>query len=335
MLERQVFMHVILPETRIYNGKPFPLCIAPPPNRADLKTSPAAVISYLKTHSDHVLALLRSHSVVLFRDFASSVSTPEMFATVITSSLALKKLPYSLGNAVRTPVVGDLVFTANESPPEKPIPFHHELAQTPMYPSKILFYCEKPANTGGETPVLLSEAVYNDLSKAYPDFLYKLERHGVIYSRVMSPHDRPHSAIGRGWHGTFGARNRKEAEKKLMQRGYKWEWLGDGEEANLREMSPALPAVVSSNGRKAFFNQIYAVWGGWRDEFNKPQQSVRAGDGSSLSEDCMRGLARIMKKHEVAIPWKRGDFMLIDNMMAMHSRKTFTGKRRVLASLVK
>ena len=33
------------------------------------------------------------------------------------------------------------VLTTNESPPESPIPFHHELAQTPNPPSHISFFC--------------------------------------------------------------------------------------------------------------------------------------------------------------------------------------------------
>lgn len=333
--EPTVFNHVTLPEAHIYNEKAFPLCLTPPDDRPDLKENTEAVVSYFKTHSAHVYDLLRSHGVLFFRDFASESSTPQMFADIVSKSLGLENFPYALGNAVRTAVVDQVVFTANESPPEKPIPFHHELAQTPLYPSKLLFYCEKTADTGGETPILLSGQVYNDLATAYPSFLEKLETKGVIYSRIMTPRDRPESAIGRGWRGTFHATCREQAEERLAAKGYEWEWIGDGEDANLKEKSPALAAVVETNGRKAFFNQIYAVWGGWRDEFNTPENCVIAGDGTPLDAEAMQGLGQIMMRHEVSIPWQKGDFMFIDNMQAQHSRKTFTGKRRVLASLAK
>lgn len=151
----------------------------------------------------------------------------------------------------------------------------------------------------------------------------------------MTPHDRPHSAIGRGWRATFRVNTRSEAEKVLSDRGYSFEWLASDEHSSLREISPVLPAVVNTSGGYSFFNQIAAVWGGWRDEFNTPQQCVRAGDGSLLDPKSMDALAAILDRHRVAIKWKRGDFMFIDNMQAQHSRATFTGRRRVLASLAK
>ena len=34
------------------------------------------------------------------------------------------------------------------------------------------------------------------------------------------------------------------------------------------------------------------------------------------------------------VPWQKGDVTLVDNYVAMHGRRTFSGTRRVLASLV-
>lgn len=108
------------------------------------------------------------------------------------------------GNAVRRNVVGDRVFTANESPPDRRIPFHHELAQSPTYPHRVLFFCDVPAAVGGATPLLDSNRVYVKLRELVPRFVDELERKGVRYTRIMTMDDRPSSAIGRGWRGTFG-----------------------------------------------------------------------------------------------------------------------------------
>jgi hypothetical protein len=54
-----------------------------------------------------------NHGAVLFRGF--DVTTAPLFAEAIEATGA-PNLPYVGGAAVRTPVVGDRVFTANESP---------------------------------------------------------------------------------------------------------------------------------------------------------------------------------------------------------------------------
>lgn len=324
----------VLAQAREYGGVIFPLCITPKADAKDLKEDASAVVKWAEDNRLEIESLLSRHGAIIFRGFAASVSTPEDFAAFVERGLALPNFPYVGGNAVRTAIVGDRVFTANESPPEKPIPFHHELAQTPRYPRRLLFFCERPPDTGGETPILLSTAVYDELRALHPAFLDKLEACGVRYRRVMTAHDRPHSAIGRGWRATFNADTRASAEATLRARGYEFEWLGPGEDAQLREISPVLDAVKRvPNGRLAFFNQLTAVWGGWRDELNTPQGCIRAGDGSALDEDAMEATARIMANHAVAVPWLRGDMLYLDNLQAQHSRNSFSGKRRVLASL--
>ena len=34
------------------------------------------------------------------------------------------------------------------------------------------------------------------------------------------------------------------------------------------------------------------------------------------------------------MPWQQGDVALVDNFVTMHGRRTFTGTRKVLASLI-
>lgn len=326
------FAHPSLPEARSYNGVVFPLVLAPPLHLPELSTNTALAHAYMAKHRATIDALLQKHSVLLFRNFAQN--TPQDFANVVQDCLALPNFPYVGGNAVRTSIVGDRVFTANESPPDKPIPFHHELAQTPRFPTRLLFFCAQPAEKGGETPILYSPAVYSDLRDRCPEFIEKLEKAGVRYSRIMTKYDRPHSAIGRGWLGTFAAETRAQVEHALRAKGYEWKWGSDEEDATLKEISPVLKAVhVAKDGRRSFFNQLFAVWGGWKDEYNDPASCVTAGDGSLLDPESMRAVGEVMRSHRISIPWQKGDIMYIDNMMAQHSRAPFSGTRRVLASL--
>ena len=112
---------ISIPEQRIVDGRPFPLVLAPA-DGSDTATSMPAFLSWLKAHAGEVDDWVRDHGAVLFRGFP--LATPEDFAALIDEGLGVENMPYVGGAAVRTSVVGDRVFTANESPPSEPIPFH-------------------------------------------------------------------------------------------------------------------------------------------------------------------------------------------------------------------
>ena len=61
--------------------------------------------------------------------------------------------------------------------------FHHEQAQSPRWPSKLFFCCEKAADAGdgGQTGVCRSDQVLDQLTKKHPQFVRKCEDLGVKY----------------------------------------------------------------------------------------------------------------------------------------------------------
>lgn len=59
----------------------------------------------------------------------------------MVTSFGFDSLPYVGGAAVRYQLA-ERVFTTNESPPSEKIPFHHEMAQVPKFPTKLFFSCQ-------------------------------------------------------------------------------------------------------------------------------------------------------------------------------------------------
>ena len=50
----------------------------------------------------------------------------------------------------------------------------------------------------------------------------------------------------------------------------------------------------------------------------------------------MNDISNFADTIKVAMPWKKGDLMILDNEMEAHSREPFTGKnRKVFAMLLK
>lgn len=119
-----------------------------------------------------------------------------------------------------------------------------------------------------------------------------------------------------------------------MKQGTKIEWLPDG---CLKTTTTLLPAVRvdQRTGLKTWFNSIIAAYQGWQDARNCARKAVVFDDGTPMPEDVMKDLDDVFKNVAVAVTWRKGDVMVVDNRLALHSRNVFTPPRRILASLVK
>jgi len=286
--------------------------------------------SFLSANKAAVDEALADAGTLLFRGF--DVPDPIAFDAAI-EGYGEPGFTYedSLSNAVRTNVT-PRVFTANEAPPTTEIFLHHEMAQTPLYPSKLFFYCEIAPGDGGATPVCRSDWVLERLAEEAPEFVSRVEAEGVCYTNVMPGDDDAGSGQGRSWRSTLSADDRAQAEARLQELGYSWEWRRDG---SLRATTPALPAVrLVSNGRKTFFNQLIAAFRGWADSRNDPNKAITFGTGQAITSEDMTPAISIADELTHDLAWQAGDVALIDNFLVMHGRRPFEGKRRVLASLV-
>jgi len=309
-----------------HSGEPFPTVLRPmDPQNA----TAASLVSWCQRNHGKLRNQAMCSGAVLLRGF--NVSGSEDFAAV-TRALGCEDYDYIGGAAPRTELVPGVVFTANEAPPNSIIPFHHELAQAPNPPQYILFHCERPATTGGATPIIPSAEVASFFERTFPEFARKIETLGVRYVRVMPQITDTSSAQGRSWKETYNATTKEEAEAAMRSQGTSFEWLPNGD---CRTITVALPALRmdSRTGRKIFFNSVVAAFTGWNDSRNVGEKAVLLGDGSSVDANALRAVAEFMHQHRVAFPWQAGDVLLIDNNLVMHSRDRFEGSRRVLAAL--
>ncbi|MCA9082464.1 MAG: TauD/TfdA family dioxygenase [Planctomycetaceae bacterium] len=304
----------------------FPLILQCKSPEATLEQTTA----WISENREQLCRQASEHGAILFRDFP--VQTDVDFDAFL-SAFGLPNFKYqdSLSNAVRTNRT-EKVFTANEAPPEVNIYLHHEMAQTPIYPSKLFFFCEKAADEGGETPLCRSDVLFERMKKRLPEFSADCEAKGLLYSHIMPASNDAGSGMGRSWQSTWKAATPEEAESRMQSLGYTWEWLDDG---CLKVTTPRLQAVRKlDDGRTTFFNQLIAAFHGWKDSRNDPSKSITFGDGSPLDPATMRTVIEMAEEITFNTPWKTGDVALVDNYVAMHGRRTFKGTRRVLASLV-
>ena len=288
-------------------------------------------------HHEDVLTAASQYGAVMFSGF--EIKSGNEWSAVLGKT-GIKEMPYIGGAAVRNLIVGNeermndmQIVTTNESPPSEPIPFHHELAQTPNPPSHINFYCLKNEAVGGSTPILRSDLVYDWLLENHPEFAKNAEEKGVKYVKVAPEEDDPSSALGRSWKSMYGVQTKEEALKAAAEQESTLEFLPGND---CRITSKVLPAVrVASNGNKAFFNQVVAAYTGWIDKRNELKKAVVFGDGTPLDDAVMTELVKFMNDHACAHRWVPGKFVIVDNTVTYHSRQTFKGLRKSLAAIGK
>ena len=316
---------ISIPGQQDHHGSPFPLVYHNA--AADVACDTAA--QWVAEHRQELEQQAHEHGTVLFRGFP--LHSAEDF-DVFLSAFGFENFPYneSLSNAIRinyTP----RVFSANEAPADVNIYLHHEMAQTPIFPGKLFFFCLQPATAGGQTPLCRSDVLFEQIQRELPQFAANCEALGLLYSNVMPSEDDLASGMGRSWQSTFAARDRDAAEQRLSALNYSWQWLDDG---CLRATTPLLGAVREvSPGRKTFFNQLIAAFCGWKDRRNDPSKAVSWGDGSPIDRGDMQRVAELAEQLTFDVPWQAGDVALLDNFIVMHGRRTFSGPRKILASL--
>ncbi|KAI3786126.1 hypothetical protein L1987_45256 [Smallanthus sonchifolius] len=327
MAEESLFHEVVglLPQQKSEGGSSFPVVLTPNPRIE----KPIPLTEAIKANRTWLDSLLHRSGAILFRGF--HVSSASDFNDVVEAS-GYEDFSYGVGGAgTRTKVVGR-VYTANEAPPDQNIPFHHEMAHAPVYPSKLFFFCEVEPGKGGETCIALSHVIYERMRQKHPKFIEEMEEKGLIYTRYVGEESDPSSPIGRSWKEVFMTEDKAVAEERAAKLGMKLEWV----EGAVKVIIGPKPGFRYDEVKKhkIWFN---GVVGGFKDKLNDdPSKGVVFSDGKPLPTDVPGDCSKIFDEECVALQWRKGDVLLLDNLAVLHSRRPLIMlPRRVLASFCK
>ncbi len=305
----------------------FPALVAAPNPSINLAQS----IEWIKQNIAELERELANAGAILFRGFP--INSAETF-DALSAAFDYPSFTYqeSLSNAVRINFT-KRVFTANEAPKDVEIFLHHEMAQTPVSPDKLFFFCKSAAETGGATPICRSDKLYEAIKNADAELAKNFLEKGLRYTTLMPAEDDPESGQGRSWKSTLSVESVSDAEQKLAELGYSWEWTPN---QDLKAITPTLPAVRTlDNGIQVFYNQLVAAYMGWQGVREDPSSAITYGDGSHIPVEGLELVVKLSEQFTFDLAWKDGDMALVDNKMAMHGRRPFSGdrKRQVLVAL--
>ena len=307
--------------TSLHPGERLPLVLSPPSEDADLPALAAL-------HKDFIESKLVEHGALLFRGFAcGSVAAFDTFTRSVCSELFIEN-----GEHPRENVKGT-VYTPVYFPPERKLLWHNENTFNYRWPKKIWFCCVKPADRGGETPIVDSRKIYERMD---PAILDRFMRHGVMYVRNYG------EGPGRSWQDVFRTTDREAVEDQCRKNLIEFEWK-DGDRLRTRATRPA---VVNHpiTGEPSWFNQaqhwhLACLDSATRDsllsifaEEDLPRICYY-GDGSPIADSDMHAICDLYRDLEVSFPWQEGDVLMVDNILTAHGRNPFSGERKLLVAM--
>lgn len=301
------------------------------------------VFDLLKTYNAELKGHLLKHGGLLFRNFP--IKNANDFAALIHHISLGEFSDYKGGDSPRTKIV-EGIFTSTEAPPSLRIPLHNELSYAVNYPSHIFFYCDIEPVDKGQTPIADARKVFNSID---PEVREKFIQKGLIYhSSYHGGSGLVPALIGKGhrsWKQVFETSNPEEVEKICRERGMELEWHHDGW-LTFKQTRPATH-IHKTTGEKVWFNQahIYKLsprfLGWWRYLgakmiYFRPHtllHDVEFGDGTPIPSADLEHIMDKLEENSIYFPWRKGDVLVLDNILAMHGRAPFSGKRRILTAM--
>ena len=285
---------------------------------------------YVARNRTHLLAELDACGAVVLRGF--DVPGAAAFGAFI-EALDIAPMPYVYRSTPRTSVAKGL-YTATEYPAERVIPLHNENAYQRTWPNKIAFCCLQPAATGGATPLADMHEVERRLG---PALIERFARLGVRYHRVY------YEGFDLPWQTVFQCNDKAEVERFCDANEIRYEWLGDGGLKTVQVSQGT--AVHPLSGRRYFFNQAHLFHPSSLGEETRAYlldafgadrlpRNAAFGDGQAIDDATLATVREAFDAAAVDIDWQRGDIVLADNLQVAHGRRSYTGERRVLTSLL-
>lgn len=302
-------------------GRTFPIVVEP--GAPDLDP-----VAWAAANRDFIDTTVCRHAAILFRGF--DLATParfEAFAEAIEPGLfgGYGDLPKKEG--------GRNIYRSTPYPEPQMILYHNESSHLERWPRKQWFYCEQPARVGGATPIVDCREM---LRRLPAEVVELFERKQLLYIRTFT------RRLDVDWRDFFRTDDRAAVEARCRAAGSDCRWL-DGDTLQTRTRCPAVIRHPLT-GERSFFNQVQLHHIGCLDAevradlldmvgIDRMPRHVLFGDGTPIGDDIVEVIGQAYEACAVRFAWRRGDVVMLDNMLAAHARDPYQGERRIVVAM--
>lgn len=303
------------------------------------------IISFLQKNEEMLKEGILRYGGVLLRGFP--VKDEKDFEKIIEALNLGKSVNYIGGDSPRTKVRGG-IYTSTEAPPSVKIPLHNELSFVKFFPRHIYFFCEHAPHTGGETILGDARKIYSGVHPAVVERFAAKEIKYVssyYYKSLLMEWVNSLQPSHKTWRDVFETEDKSAVELLCCENEFAFQWLKNDWLRISQQRPPVLDHPVTKE--RVWFNQVHLydfnpkLLGWWRyigaKLFYARKETrlheVFYADGSRIPRRDIYHLLDVLDANTVKFPWHKGDVLILDNMLAMHGRAPFTGKRRVLAAM--
>jgi len=275
---------------------------------------------------------LGEHGAVLLRGFSiNSIDEFSSICKVFQSDLK----DYKGGNSPRT-LLERNVYTSTDYSNTREIIQHQELSYALDPPRYLFFYCDCPADIGGETPITDCRIFLRNLKS---DIKEKFKKKKIKYIQNLPENN----GFGRTWKETFETETQTEVEQALIHMDSRFYWKDDGT-LHWEQVRPGI-SVHPQTKEEVWLNQAdqwhisqfdeetqeaFALV--FKDPNNYPLYSMWE-DNTEFDVEDFYEIKRLFDQLCVKNPWKKGDVLILDNLLVSHGRMPFEGDRKIFVAM--
>ena len=272
---------------------------------------------------------LYQQGAVLFRGFdVNSAKQFERFVAAVSD----ETMEYRERSSPRSQV-GEKVYTSTDYPQDQKIFPHNEHSYSLTFPLKLFFYCDLPAQVGGETPLADTRRILRSIGAATKE---RFAQKRWMYVRNFG------DGFGLSWQTVYQTNDKSVVERYCIDADIEFEWK-DGDRLRTRQVRDAMLRHPRT-GELTWFNHITffhistlepnlrnAILTDF-DECDYPNNTYY-GDGSPIEPQVMDELREAYGRHLTSFAWQKGDIVLLDNMLTSHARSSYKGDRQILFAM--